>query len=416
MFMIRPQAQLRLVFLLVSIVLAPFFAEGLFSIFAVVASRSPAAAGAGVDGRTRREIISELRASGVDAFPTIQPALLLEPGPDRRLKSIITVEGTELLPLGGVADKPTILCNETGQYIIYQSDERGFHNPKGIWSRTMMDVAAVGDSLTHGACVPSDKSAVALIRNHYPGTINLGMSHNGPLFMLAAIREYLPRVKPRAVLWLHSESDLMDLEFEKRSPLLRRYLRDDGGQGLIDRQAAIDESLVAYVLERLNQPAERRTRGASLGLERAFGGGTARHVSLTEILKLTETRRLLRTVATHKSTAPDDWPLFSETLAAARDTVASWNGRLFFVYIPSYLRYQRFGPGDAAHGQALAVAHKLKIPVIDATEAFEAEGDPRALFARPHRDAHYNEKGYQVVADSILKVLAGDVQTSEARR
>lgn len=52
----------------------------------------------GFDERAKREVVTELRAGGVDAFPAIQPSGLLEPGPNRVLKSGIAINGAEVLP------------------------------------------------------------------------------------------------------------------------------------------------------------------------------------------------------------------------------------------------------------------------------------------------------------------------------
>lgn len=410
-----PLVPMRMVVLIVSTLAAPFAAEGLFSLLPTVTTAFQTHL-KGYDRRTKREVITSLRASGVDAFPSVQPAGLLEERPDQSLRSPITLAGVEVLPLGGISDKQTVFCNETGQYMIYQSDEHGFHNPKRIWSLSSLDIAAVGDSLTHGGCVPSEKNAVALIRNRYSATLNLGMSHNGPLFVLASIREYLPAFKPRAVIWFHSErSDLADLALDKRSPLLLRYLRDDTSQGLRAQQDAVDRSLIAYVLDRLNQPT-RRERAAALGLERGIPAVPRREPSLGRVLRLTELRQALSAIARDDSSgraadvpSSEDWVLFSQILRKASDTVASWNGRLYFVYLPSYSRYQpvTFEQQRDAHRRVLAIVRELGIPAIeDPVESFAAHENPKSLFARPHRDAHYTEEGYRIIAQSVLEAFA----------
>ena len=81
----------------------------------------------------------------------------------------------------------TVLCNESGQWIDYRSDERGFSNANEIWQSDRLDIAALGDSFTHGYCVPADKTFVALIRQRYPATLNLGIAGDGPLLMLAKL-------------------------------------------------------------------------------------------------------------------------------------------------------------------------------------------------------------------------------------
>ena len=85
------------------------------------------------------------------------------------------------------------------------------------------------------------------------------MRGNGPLFELAQIKEYLPALKPKIVLWFYYEgNDLSNLKIEKQSALLRRYLEGGFTQNLLDRQADIDRVLTEYYDRRRG----RRTRTA----------------------------------------------------------------------------------------------------------------------------------------------------------
>ncbi len=53
------------------------------------------------------------------------------------------------------------------------------------------------------------------------------------------------RVKPRIVLWFYYEgNDLIDLQRERRSPLLRNYLTDGFTQSALSRQADLDHAMV----------------------------------------------------------------------------------------------------------------------------------------------------------------------------
>ena len=65
----------------------------------------------------------------------------------------LRVGDAEVIPLGGVGSVKTVYCNEGGEYTIYDADERGFSNPKGLWGAPA-EVAVIGDSYTQGACVP----------------------------------------------------------------------------------------------------------------------------------------------------------------------------------------------------------------------------------------------------------------------
>src|SRR5262249_39122329 len=150
--------------------------------------------------------------------------LLIEQADGTR-KSAITLDGVETLPHGGISNRATVYCNEAGEYVVYESDEHGFHNPKGIWGMDSMDVVALGDSFTQVSCVSSDNNFVSVIREHYPKTLNLGISGQGPLNMLATLKDYVPAVKPKLVLWfLYEGNDIADLFYEQQSQLLMCYL------------------------------------------------------------------------------------------------------------------------------------------------------------------------------------------------
>src|SRR5262245_41756290 len=146
-----------------------------------------------IDTRRAFEVVADLRKRGIDAVPIITPSNhLFVQQPDGSIKSAINIHGTEVMPFGGISNRVTVLCNENGYYVTYESDEHGFHNPMGMWKPSRLDVAALGDSFTQGYCVPPDKNFVALIRQRYPATLNVGMAGNGPLLMLATFKEYLP--------------------------------------------------------------------------------------------------------------------------------------------------------------------------------------------------------------------------------
>src|SRR5262249_14642133 len=118
----------------------------------------------------------------------------------------------------------------------------------GLWRATRMDIVALGDSFAHGACVPSNQSFIALIRDHYPATLNLGIDDSGPVTMLAMLKEYGGLFRPKIVLWFYYEgNDLKDLRREKSSPLLMKYLTGSFTQDLVTRQEQVDRSLIAFV-------------------------------------------------------------------------------------------------------------------------------------------------------------------------
>jgi hypothetical protein len=209
------------------------------------------------DTRTRLEVVTDLRKQGTNAFPDVFPAVLFQSNGKQVIKSLFANGNGEFLPLASISNATTVFCNESGEYIIYRSDEHGFHNPSGLWDKGWADIVALGDSYAHGACVPSDQGFVSVIRSRYPATINLGVNGDGPLAMLATLKEYGAFLKPKVVLWFYYEgNDIRDLDGrEKFSPLLRRYLGSSFSQNLISRQQEVDTVLTAYLEQAMESQA-----------------------------------------------------------------------------------------------------------------------------------------------------------------
>lgn len=110
-------------------------------------SHSRAAADLGVefDERSKLKVIEDLNAEGVDAVPTVFPqGFIKEIGVNKE-------DVHSLYPLGGVSNKTTVYNNESGKFLIYESDRYGFNNPDSEWNSREVDWLLTGDSFTHGA-------------------------------------------------------------------------------------------------------------------------------------------------------------------------------------------------------------------------------------------------------------------------
>ncbi|MBF0239015.1 MAG: hypothetical protein HQM12_15035 [SAR324 cluster bacterium] len=202
------------------------------------------------DTKSRLQKIDELRQQGVAAYPIIIPANFWD---DRTLEELIINE-KKILPLSSISKSVTVSCNETGEWLIFDTDEYGFHNPIGLHGIHDIDIIALGDSYVHGTCVASDKNAVSIIRKEYPKTLNLGMPGNGPLSELATFKEYAINLKPKIVLWFYYENDFGNLMFEKQNDILLEYLNEkDHSQNLLSLQPQIDQSLKYIINEKIQQ-------------------------------------------------------------------------------------------------------------------------------------------------------------------
>jgi len=357
------------------------------------------------DARSRLEVILDMRAHGVNAYPDVFPMVLFAPSSSDSIQSVLTSQYEELLPVAGMATTTTVFCNESGEYVVYESDEHGFHNPRGMWEHRPVELLALGDSYTHGVCVPSDKGFVAVVRGHHPNTMNLGVNSHGPLTSLATLKEYGPVLKPKLVLWFYYEgNDLRDLDgWEKNSPLLMKYLSSSFSQHLFERQPEIDRSLKDY-------------------LDAAMAKATA-PISLENILKLHHLRHAVQSFYERRPAeqgfpaelleflrhsgapaAPEDLQLFERILAEAQATAKTWDGRVVFVYLPTWERYRLPELASKDRDNVLGIVRWLKLHVMDMHEVFVTHPDPLSLFPF-RRYAHYNEAGHKLVGEEVLRQL-----------
>ena len=115
---------------------------------------------------------------------------------------------------------------------------------------------------------------------------------------------------------------------------------------------------------------------------------------------------------------PTPTPIFKDILQKSRQMVSNWNGKMYFVYLPTFQRYSTTGNEDIwnrNHDFVMQTATEQDIPVIDIqSKVFDPHPDPLSLF--PFRmncfsfrmNCHYNAEGYRLVAEAIGKRLEKD--------
>jgi hypothetical protein len=391
------------------------FPEDANSSVAVNRIKQEKSANASFDTRTRLEVVLDLRKRGIRAFPDVFPAVLFQSNGKRVITSLFSAENGEFLPLAGISKVTTVFCNENGEYIIYQSDEHGFHNPPGLWEKEGADIVALGDSYAHGACVSSDQGFVSLIRAEYPATVNLGVNGDGPLTMLATLKEYAFFLKPKVVLWFYYEgNDIRDLDGrEKYSPLLRRYLGQSFSQNLLSRQEEIDHMLADYL--ELAMQAEAK----SFSLEEFFKLYHLRSAINSGLDKRRGRDGFQIELLEHleRDGAPsekEDLDLFRAILIDAGKTVASWGGQICFIYLPTWERYRLPDLASKDRNNVLDIVNGLGIAIVDVHSSFSRHPDPLSLFPS-RRYAHYNTAGHQLVAERVLAQLKKVMHKSSNR-
>jgi hypothetical protein len=320
------------------------------------------------DRRSRFEVYEDLKKTNLNITMSINPGNLLK------------LNELDFLSLAGISNTKTIHCNESGYYSIYQSDRYGFNNPDTEWDSKEIEYLLVGDSFTQGACVNRPDDIASVIRRYSKkNVLNLGQGGNGPLLEYATLKEYLtPNIKN--VLWLYFENDLDNLIAELRNKILIKYLTDQNyRQDLKFKQTQIDQFLNTFL--------EREEEG--------YWQAYSYIDNIIRFIKLSNVRGLL--------IAPI--PPISELkviLKLANELVMSNNGKLYFIYLPSFERYEKLIKIDYKK-QIKKIVIDLNIEFIDIDEdVFQREKNPLKLFPFEQSN-HYNVEGYKKVALKIYE-------------
>jgi len=361
------------------------------------------APGGFVETRDMDQVVADARRAGVNAVPFVgMPSAV-----PTSASTSGAPAGTPAVPLSGFARRPTVTCIDAGQWRTFESDEHGFHNPPGLWGLPV-DIAAVGNSWTHGFCVPSNENYVARMRRQYPATLNLGMAGHGPLKILAVTTEYLSRLQPRIVLWFYFEGNsLAELEGETKHAVLMRYLEEGFTQHLYEREGEVLEVLNQFAAIRLAADREDRAR------REAYEPPSM----VVPVLKLTSLRQALGLVYGadgQEQAEPSDLErslveLLRRIVTDVNNRVSSWGGTLVFVYLPARERYDggNLGVAGRQRSHVLEMVRDRNIPLIDLHAAFAMHSDPLSLF--PFRlHGHYNPAGHRMVADQVLQRIESE--------
>jgi hypothetical protein len=360
--------------------------------------------GVDIDTRDQFEVLTDLRKQGIEAVPQIVLPLLEKQG-DNSMKSAVRIDGVEFMPLSGMANKLTVACNHTGKALTYETDEHGFHNPKGLWRPGSIDIAAVGNSNTLGYCVPSGDNFVALIRRLYPATVNLGITGAGPLAILGHLREYARILKPKLTLWFYSEPTFSELRSEKQSRVLMSYLTNNFTQSLLERQSDIDRALEPYVAVQATGskggPAANTRKDTTRRLLAGF----------VDFIKLSGVRQRLGLIygaglSDSELSEPQwDLSLLRDILSLAKARIGAWGGKLIIVYLPEPrpTPWQDPGTDIGAHSQVLQIASSLGIPTIDVHLALDAaHRDPLNLVLVDR----YTQEAHRLIAEQVLDTIS----------
>jgi hypothetical protein len=225
------------------------------------------------------------------------------------------------------------------------------------------------------------------------------------------LKEYLEPVRPKHVLYAYYEgNDLLDLDREKKSPLLLQYLNPEYSQRLFGRQASIDKSLENLLLEETkNSNNKEFIRGDLMQVEVSDKNGVKPSTNISDFIRFMNLRAFFtRGVDYCDANGPyseDNLRLLKKIFGRANTLVKSWGGSFSIAYIPEWQSYNDINQFQCykRKDKIFEIAHSLGVDILDLSVSIK----PTELSEYWYTPStHFGPKGYNRVGDVISKHLS----------
>jgi GDSL-like Lipase/Acylhydrolase family len=282
----------------------------------------------------------------------------------------------------------------------FRTDSHGFRN-RDPWPQRA-DIVAVGDSVTFGFGVPDGHSWVDLAARTLgnAAVVNLALPALGPLQHLRVYETFGARLQPKLVLVGFFPAN----DFWDTAKFLTWLRLGEGGNYLLWRDFGITSKGSRSAIRKL-----LRTSYLHSLLWAALNPGTDEYgrdaiAHETRDGRLVLLPGMLRRL---RERASPGRPEFEETFRALKELdhlVRADGGRMLVVLLPSkehvYLSLRGAMPDDALDHVYRAL-DDLKLSYVDVTPSFrERAAAGEMLFFEI--DGHPNQKGYAVIAESVV--------------
>ena len=318
--------------------------------------------------------------------------------------------GGSFVPLSGISNSLTPICNESGEYSIIQTDRYGFNNVDDEWNKPFVHSIFVGDSFTHGACVSENNNIIGefkkLLNSNKFSVLNLGYLSNGPLLYYATYREYSKNIRPKNVFFVYWEgNDLQNIYEERQVPLLNKYVQEKQfSQNLIERQDEIDKHWEKIqTIHTSDKNIKMRTKSLLVKFLTFY------HVRQRLELYERHNKNQIFNDKVNYNVKNDKTiiQLFENVLINFNNEVKEKGGKFYFVYLPDYQRFKLDENKKQKHhkkNEILKILKKNNINLIDISLEFEKLENPYQYWPF-EKDGHYNENGYKFVAENLFKYI-----------
>ena len=327
-------------------------------------------------------------------------------------------------PASGISDSLILDCNEDGFYSKFKTDRFGFNNDNQEWEKNVFEYVLVGDSFIQGACVNEPDTIAGNLRskvNNESGVLNLGLGGNGPLLQYVILREYVnQKLKVKRILFFYYEgNDIDGLNNELTNPTLNKYVEDlNFSQDLIKNQQITDKLLNQILF---NELENIKSNNKNIALSQN---------SFLRFIKLSNLRKLFRNISNINNLKNVDinfllnnWRIKSQyttleprnvkpdklknLLRLVKKLSNENNSKLYFIYLPSYIRYILDEDENAYYYKdVIKIVNELNISLIDLKkDFFDKSEDPLSFFPK-FKPWHYNIAGYSAASKIIMNKIS----------
>ena len=309
----------------------------------------------------------------------------------------LNINGSEVVILSLVSNSKILHCKRFNEWLFFKSDRYGFRNKDTKWDGKI-DTVILGDSFGISECVQENNSMSKIIEtsNKVSGLLNLAQTGNGPLLQLAILMEYGKSFKPKNVIWFYFEgNDLLELRKEKSNINLLRYLYEDNyDQGLKKKQKYINAHFKKYVDKKLLEKKKEKIKKFNL------------KVYFEELIKLRNFRSLI-SLSKNNSTIENVDSIFFEIIDKANQEIKNWDGKLYFVYLPTRFRFEKPNIKDIYENSKKNIFNNLAkrdINLIDIhKEIFNSTSKAKNFYDLVN--GHYTIDTYKMISEKIITNL-----------
>jgi hypothetical protein len=336
--------------------------------------------------------VKEMRKNGTHVYPLINPI------------------GSNLHRLNPIPKVETLLGEEGYGWITYFSDENGFRNPNDLYnSSEKIEIFAVGDSYCIGRDVPNSDNWSVVLRDIAGRSVyNAGISAASSLHELAILLKYGVPKRPKVVLWLYYDNDILALNKEMHNEYLSKclLLPERGVFALqpgCGEHAMSDEALKAWFDKGLADPIRMGMHGEDFRKKPLIRMLRLHSRFIDKLIEMTDEQVLYHEEMLQA--CQESGTALKRILLSAKQSVAPFDGEVLFVYLPQWAHWvpEYSDTFDLVRNEVVSLAQEAGLPVLDMKQRFDHYGDVYEMYSGGKKGGHFSIKGYRILAQEIYK-------------